>query len=294
MSNNNKSKVFISLIVSHNYRMQCLLRHFKFISAKNSKKNFKNCAILKLTVMKNETTISLIYEGESQDNKSYYTASDLVKKINKSIKNNIKNNDIYIFYIVRHGMGTHNLPNSYHMEYNTQLTEEGIQQATGAGIFFEKYLLRNDQKIDHYFTSDLQRTRQTLSHILKAFYLIKNNNKTKFNNILIATILPCSNEVHVDLNGECNKGNLLINGYENYPGCTLQNISNPYSECNNIKMDNFIISFNWRIYLNFYNQTMRTIRSKKCNGNNMLLCAINFINEPLNYVTNNNTSHASL
>jgi bisphosphoglycerate-dependent phosphoglycerate mutase len=239
--------------------------------------------------MKDITTISLIYEGESKDNtKKYYTKDNLQKSQNIIIKNNIKENSKYIFYIVRHGMGTHNLPTSLHVEYNTQLTPEGIQQATRAGLFFEDYLRTTNQKIDHYFTSDLQRTRQTLSHILKAFYPIKNNSKNKYNNILIATILPCSNEVHVELNGKCNNGNLLINGWENYPRCTLENISDPNSECNNIKMQNFIISFNWRIYLNFYNKTMRTIRSQECNDKNMILCAINFINEPLNLLTLNN------
>ena len=285
-NNNNKAKVFTSVIVSHNYRMQCLLRHFKFIKSSNKKIEFKNCAILQLVVMKGITTISLIYEGESKDStKIYYTKDNLQESQNISIKNNIKENSVYIFYIVRHGMGTHNLPTSLHLEYNTQLTQEGILQATRAGVFFLNYLRETTQRIDHYFTSDLQRTRQTLSHILEAFYPIKNN---KYHNILIATILPCSNEVHVNLNGQCNKGNLLINGYENYPGCTLQNISDPYSECNNIKMNNFIISFNWRIYLNFYNQTMRTISSKECNGNNMILCAIKFINEPLNSTKLNN------
>jgi hypothetical protein len=38
-NNNNKAKVFTSVIVSHNYRMQCLLRHFKFIESSNKKKN---------------------------------------------------------------------------------------------------------------------------------------------------------------------------------------------------------------------------------------------------------------
>jgi len=289
-NNKNLPKTFISLIVSHNYRMQCLLRHFKFINKNSSKVNFKNCAILKLIMYKGEITIDLIYEGEilqNEEYKSHYTIENFNKtNIKDNNDNNNKKNTKYIFYIVRHGMGKHNQKNSYHLSKNTELTNTGVTQAINAGKAFKLYLNENKEKIDYYFSSDLQRTRQTLSHILEGIN-IKNNKA--INSEIIIHILPCSNEVNVDKNGNCNKGVSLfsINGYENYPKCSLDKSNNDFyiknenSICNNIVMKNFTIYLDWSIYLKFYNNHMRSSKSKECNNSNMLSQSIKYINSEM-------------
>jgi hypothetical protein len=70
----------------------------------------------------------------------------------------------------------------------------------------------------------------------------------------------------------------LKNGYENYPSCTLDKINNESSSCNNIKIKNLILEFDWNIYLTFYEGVMRKSTSKQCNESNMLSEAIKFIN----------------
>ena len=264
-------------------------------------------------MFKGKINIDLIYEGEilkNEEHKAHYTIESFKtifknkNLIENKMNNNNKKNTKYIFYIVRHGMGIHNEKHSTHLIYNTELTNYGIIQASNAGIYFKKYLIENNEKINYYFTSDLQRTRQTLSHILEQFFININTNNARNNHIvnpyqstnnsllgnfpldfniinkITVHILPCSNEVHVDVNGNCNKGvsSFSINGFENYPSCTLDKIENENSSCNNIKIKNLILEFDWNIYLDFYKGIMRTSRSKECNNSNMLSEAIKFIN----------------
>ena len=90
---NSKPKI-VSLIFSHNSRMQCFMERFK-IPRNNDKEKirFKNGAIIKLVVENNRITPSLVYEGELDEKETkkivkkgaYYTKNTNTK--NKNVKN---------------------------------------------------------------------------------------------------------------------------------------------------------------------------------------------------------------
>jgi broad specificity phosphatase PhoE len=80
--NFNKAKEIISIIVSHNTRIQCLVDLITGNLEKN-KIRFKNCAILKLELTYKCLRLSMVYEGElsidekhKMDKQPYYVASE--------------------------------------------------------------------------------------------------------------------------------------------------------------------------------------------------------------------------
>lgn len=90
----------VSLIFSHNSRMQCFIERFKKEGMKSEKIRFKNGAIIKLVVKDGWITPSLVHEGELDDKETkkivdekkkivgkgpYYTKNE--KTLNKNIKN---------------------------------------------------------------------------------------------------------------------------------------------------------------------------------------------------------------
>jgi broad specificity phosphatase PhoE len=93
-ANVQKSKPkIVSLIFSHNSRMQCFIERFKKESMKSEKIRFKNGAIIKLVVENNKITPSLVYEGELDEKETkkivkkgaYYTKNK--NTFNKNITN---------------------------------------------------------------------------------------------------------------------------------------------------------------------------------------------------------------
>jgi broad specificity phosphatase PhoE len=68
---NNSNKI-VSLIVTHNSRMQCLLKALIKKTNSNKEIHFQNCAIVRLELKKDTSfIIDLVYEGELSKNKKY-------------------------------------------------------------------------------------------------------------------------------------------------------------------------------------------------------------------------------
>lgn len=63
------------------------------------------------------------------------------------------------FIVVRHGEAEGNIIRIFHGQYNSSLTKDGHAQAARAAEFLKKY------KIDHIYSSDLDRTISTAAHI---------------------------------------------------------------------------------------------------------------------------------
>jgi len=135
------TKTIVSLVVTHNNRLQCfidlLLYNAKkdnpnneineYFENKKNKVKFKNCAIIRLDLNNTNRlsfSLEMIYEGEITDQKNYYFSKENIygknipfpkienipindpTKLNLNIQ--LKENTNYIFYFVRHGEGIHN------------------------------------------------------------------------------------------------------------------------------------------------------------------------------------------
>jgi broad specificity phosphatase PhoE len=180
-------KPIIIFICTHGKTIRYLLNNLRIISTNTYK--LKNCAILRLEINKKNITIELVYEGEVKNdtkfkNKFYTLKTDtklnnskiFIKKIfydDKSynslhIKRNDLGDDIYIFYLMRHGDKINSRTKSIINDSNTKsiindnITEKGILQAQKAGIFLKTLLKNYNEKINFYFTSKLHRTHQSL------------------------------------------------------------------------------------------------------------------------------------
>ena len=229
----------VSLIVSHNSRLRCLIKNYNKISETGMPNvifRFKNCAILKLVLKKkledNTVTfkITLEYNGEidETEKKSYiYYEKEMIstwKEITGNItKDNINdigldekifdkiinNSTEYVFYMVRHGQGTHNEKKFiYKKRWNqltvpdTNLTELGEKQAIKAGdaLYYilqqhhrnivdnNRFKLKNsgigiyESNVDYLqlFVSDLRRTHQTMVNLLKGVMKGEKNNRNLY------------------------------------------------------------------------------------------------------------------
>ena len=154
---------YVSLIVSHNNRIQCLLD--KLVKNNNQVKiRFQNCAILRLSINKNNWKIELVYSGELSNSEQtkvsqtnpYYTTFDAYNKTpnkagykvfdnydfpifdyrgandlfydNLNLKINDIGEDEYVFYIVRHGQSEHN--KSYNLGFTKISSTFGLKKDT--------------------------------------------------------------------------------------------------------------------------------------------------------------------
>jgi broad specificity phosphatase PhoE len=311
------SQTFTSIIVTHNGRMRCLLDTLG-LSDENinpDKKRFMNCAVLELIISPTDISANLRIPGDlAGEGKidKYFTS------FNKTIVNNSiinTNGNTFIFYIIRHGHGKHNLAKELGTSYklykmmkgvlydpdltdaqdqaaNKKMTSNGQQQAINSG----KELITQipDLKIDFLFASDLKRTRQTLYKILEGtgIQILKENVST-------VTILPCSHELDYKENG-CD-GHQITNAQENTMNCTVQNTcnTNPNSSQNDYCSSIPAIStdpnphnlcLNWIFYQAFYGGTRKEKESSyQCRHTNMFQQAIFIIesNEDINKYRNN-------
>jgi hypothetical protein len=206
------------------------------------------------------------------------------------LSNNIfKDVDEYVFYIGRHGQAEHNLKYATHLKTDTDVTQLGKDQAFRAGQNLSSVLKNNNENISYVFASDLMRTRQTIENILKG--MNETQNKIYFPKEII--ILPCSHELKYNSKGLCDKKpssfSFKIGTKENDPKCSKtthcldNNITNPESDCNRIKMtiensqDKIIrkISLNWDFY---FEKNGNKIRKMDCSKTNMIQLAIEYIN----------------
>jgi hypothetical protein len=208
------------------------------------------------------------------------------------LSNNIfKDVDEYVFYIGRHGQAEHNLKFATHLKTDTDVTQLGKDQAFRAGQNLSTVLKNNNENISYVFASDLIRTRQTIENILKGMNMNKNENDLYVPSQII--ILPCSHELKYNSKGACDKKpssfSFKIGTKENDPKCSKtthcldNNITNPESDCNHIKMiiensqDKIVrkIPLNWDFY---FEKNGNKMRKMDCSKTNMIQLAIEYIN----------------
>ena len=210
----------------------------------------------------------------------------------------------FVFYIVRHGQGEHNVKNRFGfsqtlgLKRDTPVTDIGLQQAIQAGKALRDILSEYREKIDYYFASDLERTRQTLLNVYAGLY--KRNDEIQGMEISEESqqtqqkprpskiiILPCAHEPYSpgSGDGDCDdyaaKSSWLSkkSARENYPKCTIDAIDSRVPGCGSIDG----VPLDWTFYLQFYGDQIRsqTIISSEgrryCRDTTMISTAIEYI-----------------
>ena len=279
------SNKVVSLIVSHNSRIQCLLDK---LNPNTKKTRFQNCAIIRISLTSEKVDLELVYSGELSKeemkklskSKPYYTTSDklgiegfttydpwtrsskyVMNMLNLTIEELIDKN--YIFYIVRHGQGQHNkqinlkltkVSSTLGLSSDTKVTNLGESQAYNSGLALLNILKIKEDNINYWFASDLVRTRQTIVELIRGLNINKPSE---------IVILPCSSEINTSGTGkgDCDlvaASSLTFSklALENYPRCKLEDIENK----NDVKGCNSIegIPLNWKFYLTFYAGQVRS------------------------------------
>jgi len=294
----------VSILATHNARIRCMLDIFFKVE---NEIRMKNCAILRFVVTRDNVSIEMVYGGEldPKENKAgrdYYIANEREKTPNSLVGEvifpkkmfpfgqlgitsdaNIKELftlfDTYVFYIVRHGQGVHNLSGATHMILDTDVTPLGREQAERAGQKLCEIMKQNDENYSSFtFASDLVRTRQTILGLYKG--IMEVDPKFIFPKTII--ILSCAHELKYSKNGNCDKNASLlkIGTRENDPKCSnfsllpQNKISNPNSECNQLHFNNMDIKVDWSHYLRHNNNKMRGMN---CSVTNMIQIAMNVI-----------------
>ena len=282
--------------------------------------SFKNGAVLKLTVNRHGVAISLVVDGEigEGEDKAGYTyfkssrsiSGGIKKKYNELVMEDdaiatskysdlISGDDMYVFYLIRHGQATHNVLKGRFAKMtsskDTMLTEMGKAQAKNAGKSLYKYIQDEDNHSDlptHLFVSDLKRTRQTMSNILLAF-------PNQMRNVETLTVLPCAHELVYVKSPSSSTGNESgsscdrsqgISANENTSSC---NTSIPGTCPTHTEGANGVDSrsLGWDKYYDFYGDATRSMRSatircltcgknqkKRCRDTDMIREAIKIIN----------------
>jgi broad specificity phosphatase PhoE len=291
------SNKIVSIIATHNARIRCLLDIFYKVEKEI---RMKNCAILRLVVNQKGIQIEMIYGGEldPKENKAgrnYYIANEQEKTPASVIGEIVfqkqqfsldklkltSDGDLfdleYVFYVVRHGQGIHNLPYATHLVLDTDITTLGKQQANNAGrVLYNLMKKYDDYELNNTFASDLVRTRQTIIGLYQGIRSV--DTKFKFPKTII--VLPCSHELPYSSKGNCDGQSSLLDARENAPKCSnntflpQNKISNPGSECNQVRLDNEKIVLDWSKYMVFNNNKMRGMN---CSISNMIKIAMDII-----------------
>ena len=292
------SSKIVSIIATHNARIRCMLDIFFKVE---NEIRMKNCAILRFVVNQKGIDIEMVSGGEldPKENKAgrdYYIASQEERNPTSNVgeivfqrqqfpltKLNLISDDLfdleYVFYIIRHGQGIHNLPYATHMVLDTDVTDLGKKQAKNAGKrLYELMKKYDDNELNNTFASDLVRTRQTIVGIYEGTRSIDQN--FKFPKTII--ILPCSHELKYSSKGNCDKESSFfkVDARENNPKCSnstllpQNKISNPSSECNQVILGNEKIVLDWSNYMTYNNNKMRGMN---CSINNMIKIAMDII-----------------
>jgi len=282
---------YVSILTTHQSRLRCFLYKYIKQSYDLQKKKeqvridkfkvdrFQNGCILKFVITSLNINIELIHNGEIDEKKpshTYYVTPETTQPLSKKYQIkvfkpiNIENNDYevendtYIFYLIRHGQASHNIIKGIKKKISsligkkdTKLTENGKLQAFRSGKS-----LGNVEKGDIFlFSSDLQRTRQTMIHFLKGL-----GSKQFLGKIII--ILPCSHELMYNKTLNCDK-NQILSPNENQMNCT--NVNN----CKTIEK----YKINWDYYGIFYKGTRSKSKGKRkrCKNTNLIIEAIQII-----------------
>ena len=202
---------------------------------------------------------------------------------------NFKEGKTYVFYLVRHGQGEHNILSTWEQikkktgierKPDTNLTQNGINQAINAGKALSAILANRNEQINYFFVSDLQRTRQTLFNIYAN--LADNVYVKSGHNQINAYVLACAHEVNKcdeepdDSNPE---NEVLSSKFINET-----HIENKDKKMNIIKTQYFDFykekgtdsTYHQHRY---YKHLKYKIKKSVCNEYNMIENAINIINE---------------
>jgi hypothetical protein len=250
---------------------------------------FKNGCVLKLTITSSSIQAELVIDGyvdEAKPGYIYYTNSinslrekhvheetmfSMEQVDNNFYDKTLIGNDIYEFYLIRHGQAEHNVLKGMSKAFSnkdTSLTSNnsagcdidganGICQAQKVGTELRRY---TDEEHDsptpfHYlFASDLVRTRETLANILTSYpdYF------SKYAGAYEITILPCAHELKYSVNsetGKCDgKSQPSITPSENTMVCTKEKCGTTTALGN----PNMTLKNNWNDYYDFYGSSTRS------------------------------------
>lgn len=273
------------LLVSHNARMRCLLEDviknkMNYYKNKFNVKEirFKNTAVLLIKILNNKAILSLAYEGNVNKPKkgAYFVTSDIAstndkvsfvkfEDININIKKLVKLPIMYNYniYVARHGEATHNTA-MLNLYRDTSLTSDGKKQANNV----YEFILNNNINIDYVFSSNLKRTRQTVSYI-------------KNDNILTDKIivLPCAHELHYNKNGQCDlHASRKFVPPENLSSCSEKSDTECKLDDDCCRTSNGNLYIDW----SYYDQFKR--RNESCITTNMIQLIVTYCEE---FVNNN-------
>jgi len=274
---------YVSIITTHQARLRCLLSKI----FNKPMKRFKNGCVLKMEVTRLTITFELVYSGEVSKIKpgyEYYISPNdtqvngttLFDIEDFTIPNNfykVEDNERFIFYLIRHGEASHNVKKnlskmfqSISGEKDTSLTSEGIEQAKKIyeNIMEKEENLTNPTLETLYlFSSDLKRTRQTMSNFISNLF----NKETIYMSDLI--VLPCAHELNYKKDGNCD-GSQGFSANEN-----IMNCHSSRQECQKEGGK----EVNWDLYEKFYDGTRTKSGSGKqqCRNTDMIKQAIEYI-----------------
>jgi bisphosphoglycerate-dependent phosphoglycerate mutase len=250
-------------------------------------KRFKNGCVLKMEVTRLTITFELVYSGEVSKIKpgyEYYISPNdtqvngttLFDIEDFTIPNNfykVEDNERFIFYLIRHGEASHNVKKglskmfqSISGEKDTSLTSEGIEQAKKIyeNIMEKEENLTNPTLETLYlFSSDLKRTRQTMSNFISNLF---NKDTIDMSDLIV---LPCAHELNYKKDGNCD-GSQGFSANEN-----IMNCHSSRQECQS--QDEYNV--NWDLYEKFYDGTRTKSGSGKqqCRNTDMIEQAIEYI-----------------
>jgi hypothetical protein len=207
-------------------------------------------------------------QPRDQSNETYriITFRDITAYTPSSIQEYMNPNLKIVYYLIRHGQGTHNVTSGATKKYNqvfgeadAELTNIGIQQASDVGDKLADLL--RDTTVNYIFVSDLIRTQQTAATLYKQLSS-KDVNVTKK-----LVVIPCSHELTYSRQG-CD-GNQWGVPKENMTNC-IQN-----KDCQRMVYD---IPVDWSLYNAFYNGTRRSGTSdNKCRTTNMIVSSVAYM-----------------
>ena len=279
-----KGTKYVSIVATHQARIRCLLSS---ILGKKTER-FMNGAVLRFEINPTDVICNLVYQGELNEvkpEKKYYV-KDSSKTSHKytaipfpedvRVQSRYETNgDTYVFFLIRHGQGTHNTLKGLKKKKaavfsnnDTRLTNIGFEQAamTGAVMTKNKEFL----SATNLFSSDLVRTIETLVTVIKQ----DSSNKIRTSAGKEIVVLPCTHELNYYSKGSCDgSSKQAMVGNENKPSCkSIKDCINSYQE----------FKINWNYYGKFYDGTRLKSGHNKthCRTTNFLQEAIDIVNAP--------------
>lgn len=306
----------VSVIVTHNGRIRCLLRTIDpTIDVKKTK--FKNCCVLRFSLdnTKQIAELEMIHPGElsktstekryyvndmdSMDNmdntiktakneasftKRTYVGNDYIRVIrNLGLDTIARDTKTYSFYIVRHGEGTHNVASQF-----------GKILGFVANTYMDPVLTSDGEKqavnAGAALKKHLKKSGQSLINFLFCSDLRRtretldnmNLHTDEHKRMMQTHILPCSHELDYDVEPNQNKCYedtfLSVLADENKMSCYLMESSDG-KHCKRTDKGYFV---NWIYYKKQYEGKARSYfhKNEVCSVKTMLSHAINIINDP--------------